>query len=72
MKKSLFVYLIYVKDPPTPNMSNNDFVLNENNNQSDLQKEQDNVNNNASKLNDCLKTYASCFTDSIPNELHPP
>ena len=72
MKKSLFAYLIYFKDPATPNMSNNDFVLNKNNNQIYHQKEQANVNNDASKLNDFLKTYDSCFVDYIPDELPPP
>ena len=72
IKKYLFAYLIYVRDTPTPNMSNNGFFLNESDNQSDLQKEQVNVNNDASKLNDFLKTYDSCFVDSIPNKLPPP
>ena len=53
-------------------MSNNDFVLNESDSQSDLQREQVNVNNYVSKLNDFLKTYDSCFTNSIPDELPPP
>ena len=72
MKKSLFAYFIYVKGPPTPNMSNNGFVLNESDNQSDVQKEPANVNNDVSKLNDFLKTYDSSFMDSIPDELPPP
>ena len=72
VSKLIIDNIIYVKDPPTSNISNNDFVLNENNNQSDLQKKQANVNNNASKLNDFLKTKDSCFVDSILDELPPP
>ena len=36
-----------------------------------MQKEQANVNNDAFKLNDFLKTYDSCFMDSILDELPP-
>ena len=61
MKKSVFAYLIYVKDPPTPNVSNSDDVLNE--------SEQSHVNDDAQKFNDFLKAYNACFVDSIPDEL---
>ena len=64
MKKSLFAYLIYVKDPPTPNVSNCDDVLNE--------SEPSHVNDDAHKLNNFLKAYDACFTDSILDELPPP
>ena len=64
MKKSTFAYLIYVKDPPTLNVSNIDDVLNE--------SEQYHVNDDAQKFNDFLKSYDACFADSIPNELPPP
>ena len=63
IKKSAFVYLIYVKDPPTPTVSNSDDVLNE--------SEQSHVNDDAQKLNDFLKAYDACFLDSILDELLP-
>ena len=64
--------ILYVKDPPTPNMSKNDFVLNESDNPSDFQKEQANVNNNVSMLNEFCKMYDSFFTTSILDKLPPP
>ena len=63
MKKSLFAYLIYVKDSPTPNVSNSDDVLNK--------SEQSHVNDDAQKFNDFLKAYDACFAGPILDELPP-
>ena len=56
MKKSLFEYLIYVKDSPSPNVMHN--------------FENGNENDNAN-LHLFLQKYDDCFADSIPNELPP-
>ena len=63
IKKLIFSYLIYVKDPPTPNVSNSDEILNE--------SEQSHVNDDAQKFNAFLKSYDACFANSIPDELPP-
>ena len=60
MKKSLFAYIIYFKDPPSLNVLTNDFVLSHTH-----EKEQGNLNEDASKLNEFLKSYNSCFIDFI-------
>ena len=53
MKRSLFAYLIYVKDTPIPNVSDSDDVLNE--------SKQSHVNDDEQKFNDFLKAYDACF-----------
>ena len=70
MKRSLFAYLIYVKDSLSPNVSNNDSTLSHT--QVNHEKEPRNLIENASRLNEFLKLYDSCFTNSILDELpHP-
>ena len=67
MKKSLFSYMIYVKDPPPLNVLINDIVLTHTH-----EKEEGNLNEETSKLDEFLKSNDSCFVDTIPNELPPP
>ena len=66
MKKSLFSYILHVKDSPSPCV-NDSFVH-------DNVSTQVNVNDdesNHSHLNEFLHKYDSCFADEIPNELPP-
>ena len=69
MKRSLFAYLIYAKDSPSPNVSTNVSVSSTNSDNHD--KEQSNLNEGASQLNEFLKEYDTCFVDSIYDELPP-
>ena len=67
IKKSLFVYMIHVKDSQP---------LYVNENSVDVNVSSQVVNNNngvddANNLNEFLHTYSSCFVDEIPNELPP-
>ena len=66
MKKSLFAYIIHVKDSPSPCVNDNSMHNNV--------STQVNVNDDDSNhlhLNEFLHKYNSCFADKIPNKLPP-
>ena len=67
IKKSLFAYMLYVKDSQSLHVNENPVdvaissqVINDHN-----------VVNDTSNLNEFLHSFNSCFVDEIPNELPP-
>ena len=67
IKKSLFAYMIHVKDSQSLHVNENPvdvaFSSQVVNNHNDV--------NDTNQLNEFLHSYSSCFSDKIPNELPP-
>ena len=67
-KKSLFAYIIHVKESPSPCVYENSLHDNDST-QANIHNDDDDAERLG--LNEFLHTYNSCFADKVPNKLAP-